>query len=132
MATFILDGRDYDIAPFKIRELRLAAPHIDRINAATDLASMAGIAEYTGEFIAVVSIGLQKIDPDLTAEEVEARMSYSELAALRGAFSAILTEAGLAPAGEIVADPGEASPKGSAKSSTSSSRQGSKAAAKAA
>ena len=32
MANLTIAGRSFEIAPFKLRELRLAAPHIDKLN----------------------------------------------------------------------------------------------------
>ena len=69
MAALTLGGRTYAIAPFKLRELRLAAPHM----------------------LAVLAVGLAGVSLD----ELQAQASLTDLEALRQAFDRVMAEAGL-------------------------------------
>lgn len=113
MAKITLDGRDFDIAPYKLGSLRKAAPIIDRINAAAgSLTTMEGTAQATADLVEVLSIGLMKIDPTLTPEALDDIVGFDDLLALRDTFTAILRESGLAPSGESKAPAPEPAPAG--------------------
>lgn len=113
MATLVIGGRSYEIAPYKLGALRKAAPHIDAINASvqametdgSDVASggIVGLLENTEHIIAIVAIGLQKIDPALTAEALDDMIGPDDMSALGVALRDILAESGLAPKGEATA-----------------------------
>ena len=103
MAELTLGGATYVIAPFRLRELRLAAPHIDRLGArAGKLDSVAAVAETAADMLAVLAVGLS----DASLETLQAQVSLEDLDALRRAFDAVMAEAGLKrPAGDPA--PGE-------------------------
>lgn len=104
MAKLIIGGQTYDIAPYKLGAMRKAAPHIDRVNAtAGALTSIEGVIESVGELLAVLSIGLVKIDPALTPEHLEEEIfGLGDAPAVREAFQAVLLESGML-AGEATA-----------------------------
>jgi hypothetical protein len=115
MAKLVIEGRSFEIAPYKIGALRRAAPHIDAINAsvqalqadvAGDVTSIVGLLENTEHIIAILSIGLEKIDPALTSEVLEEMLGPDDMAALGVALRDILAESGLAPKGEVTAPAG--------------------------
>jgi hypothetical protein len=92
MAAVTLGGRAYDIAPFRLRELRRAAPHIDRLAARQGPpTSVAAVAETAADMLAVLAAGLPEVSPG----ELEAAVSLDELDQLRAAFEAVMAEAGL-------------------------------------
>ena len=105
MAALTLGGTTYAIAPFKLRELRQAAAHIDRLAArAGNLDSVAAVAETAADMVAVLAVGIS--DADL--EALQAQVSLEDLDALRQAFDAVMVEAGLKRApSESDATPGE-------------------------
>ena len=98
MVTLTLAGRSFEIAPYKLGALRQAAPHIDAINAsAASIDSVEGLIANAEHMIAIVAIGLRKIDPALTAEALDDIIGAGDLAALGTAMRDILSESGLAP-----------------------------------
>ena len=102
MAELTLGGTTYVIAPFRLRELRLAAPYIDRLGArAGKLDSVAALAETAADMLAVLAVGVA----DASAEALQAQAALSDLDALRAAFEQTMAEAGLTRPG---AAPGEA------------------------
>lgn len=121
MAKVTIMGRDLEVAPYKIASMRKAAPFIDRINAtAGAMTTLEGLTNAAGDLCAVLAIGLVKIDPTLTAEKLEEELGIEDLAALRGAFTAILQESGMQagerpapsapePAGASTIDSGQSS-----------------------
>lgn len=109
MAKLTLAGRSFEIAPYKLGALRKAAPHIDAINAsALTIDSIEGLIENAAHIVAIVSIGLVKIDPTLTEEALEDMVGADDMGALGAALRDIMTEAGLAPKGEATAPEAEA------------------------
>ncbi len=108
MASLVIAGRSFEIAPYKLGALRRAAPHIDAINASINAASLAddgvmsitGLFENTEHIVAVIAIGLQKLDATLTAEALDDMIGADDMPALGVALRDILAEAGLAPKGE--------------------------------
>lgn len=124
MARLEIGGRAFDVAPYKLGSLRKAASHIDRINAAAgSLGTIAGMIDSTADIVAVLAIGLQKIDPTLTSDALEEMVGFDDLPALRDAFVTVLRESGMHAAGESPApspaDAAGASTRSSAPSSTS-------------
>jgi hypothetical protein len=100
MAKLTIDGRDYDIAPYKLNQMRKAAPFIDKINAtAGAMNTMEGMYESAADLIEVLAIGVSKIDPAMTAEAIGDALSGSveELKALQVTFKDLLLESGLTP-----------------------------------
>jgi hypothetical protein len=118
MARLEIGGRAFEIAPYKLGALRRAAPYIDRINAnAGALGTIEGMTDSTADIVAVLSIGLQKLDPALTPEALEEMVGFDDLPALRDAFVDVLRESGMRAAGEAPAP----SPAGGEGASTRSS-----------
>ncbi len=98
MAKVTIGGAAYDLRPFKFRELRQAAPAIDRI-AARARGGAFGLSAMTdglNDLLEVLAIGLD----GRSAEDLAADLSLSEVAGVQAAFVALLTESGLKPAGE--------------------------------
>ena len=96
MAQAIIGGRAYAVAPFKLRELRLAAPFIDRVasRARAGVAGVEGAAETAFDMLSVLAVGIEGATPEALA----AAASLEELTALRVTFDQVLAEAGLTPA----------------------------------
>lgn len=120
MATLVIGGRSFEIAPYMIGALRQAAPIIDVINAsfltweekaaaaaennsAADL--VAGMLDSIEPLVAFMAIGLQRDDPKLTAEALEKMVGIGDAAALATAYREILAESGFTPKGEAKAPP---------------------------
>jgi len=120
MAKLTIGERSFEIAPFKLGALRKAAPHIDAINASvkalapaddataedsTGDLTIVGMFENTEHILAVIAIGLQKIDATLTAEALEDMIGVDDMPTLAVALRDIMLESGLAPKGEAKAPP---------------------------
>ena len=120
MTKITLDGREFDIAPYKLGALRKAAPILDRINAASgSLDSMEVMFDSSADIIEVLAIGLVKCDPacgllsslglDQTAtasrlaEAILDMVGFGELPMIQRAFVELMQESGLAPKGEATA-----------------------------
>jgi hypothetical protein len=96
MVTVTLLGRDFDVAPYKLGALRKAAPIVERINTtAGSLTTFEGAVEAACELAALVSIGLVKLDPALTAEALEEQLGMEDMPALQKAALDILSVSGL-------------------------------------
>ncbi len=98
MAKLTIGGVDYEVHPFKFRELRKAAPAIDRIaararGAASGLASM---TEGLNDLLEVLAIGLE----GRSADDLAAELAMTEVAGVQAAFVSLLAESGLKPVGE--------------------------------
>jgi hypothetical protein len=101
MATVVIAGRSYEIAPYKLGALKQAAPHIDAINAAQgSLSTMAGMVDSAVHLIGVLAPGLAKLDPALTPAALEDLIDIGDLQAITAAVTELLRESGLAPKGE--------------------------------
>ena len=107
MAVAHIGGRAFTVAPFKLRELRAAAPHIDAVSAlaaAGRLSTVEGLATAARDMLAVLAVGID----GATVDDLEAQASLGDLAGLRETFDQVLQEAGLkrpeAPA-EVPPDP---------------------------
>lgn len=104
MATLTIEGRSFEIAPYKLGALRKAAPHIDAINAAIlSLDTLEGMLESMVHVVGVLAIGLVKIDPALTEDALADMVGMDDMPGLRDAMRDVLSEAGLAPKGEAMA-----------------------------
>jgi hypothetical protein len=99
MAVAIIGGRSYTVAPFKLRELRRAAPHIDAVSAlaaAGKLSTVQGVAAAARDMLAVLAVGIEGADVD----DLEAQASLQDLVGLRETFDQVLKAAGLTPPGD--------------------------------
>jgi len=104
MANIHVLGRDFAIAPYKLGELRRAAPFIDNIQRKTDgSGSLSDLMDSALDLLNVLSIGLVKIDPVLTADYLEANVSMDEFVGLQTAFLELSEESGLKRKGEATA-----------------------------
>lgn len=108
MAIIHILGRDFAIAPYKLGELRRAAPYIDNIQRNSDGGSLSGLMDSALDLLNVLSIGLVKIDPMLTPDYLEANVSMDEFVRLQAAFVALSEESGLTRKGEATAPPAPA------------------------
>ncbi len=98
MARLIAGGVAYDLRPFKFRELRQAAPAIDRIaaRARSGAGGLAAMTEGLNDLLEVLAIGLE----GRSAEDLAAELAMTEVAGVQAAFVSLLTESGLKPVGE--------------------------------
>jgi hypothetical protein len=96
MAKITLLGRDFDVAPYKIGAMRKAAPFITRINeTAGSMTTLEGAVEAAGDMIGFLAIGLSKIDPTLTAEQLEEQIGLNDALDLQKAMIAVIKDSGL-------------------------------------
>lgn len=110
MAKLTIGEREFNIAPFKLGQLRRVAKHIDAINSRAGTlsieATMAGVLESTEDIVLVLASGTVRIDSACDADWIDENVGFGDLPALSRAFTEVMREAGLAPsAGEA---PGEA------------------------
>jgi hypothetical protein len=103
MATLTIGGRSFEIAPYKLGALRQAAPHIDAINAAASIETIEGLMENAEHIVAILGIGLRKIDASLTPEALDDLIGADDMQMLGTALRDVLAESGLAPKGEATA-----------------------------
>lgn len=109
MAQITLLGREFDVAPYKLGAMELAAPFVDRINATIGaLTTLEGAVKVAGDLVGFVQIGLAKIDPELTVAKLKDEVGYDDLAVLQAAFSSILLASGFKAKGEVKAPPAAA------------------------
>jgi hypothetical protein len=95
MARLTLGGETYEIAPFRLRELRLAAPFIDRLSARAGApASVAAAAEGAADMLCALAVGIE----GAAADALIASASLADMDAVRETFQAVMAEAGLKPA----------------------------------
>lgn len=120
MATIHILGRDFAIAPFKLGELRRAAPFIDNIQRKAEAGSLSDLMDSAVDLLNVLSIGLVKIDPLLTPDYLEANVSMDEFIGLQTAFVELSEESGLKRKGEAPAPP-ETAPAGASSTDLPSS-----------
>jgi hypothetical protein len=122
MAKVTLLGRDFEVAPLKLADLRKAAPALDRINStAGSMSTLEGLIASMSDIAIVVSVALVKCDPEMTAQYIEENAGMPDLDALRIALETIMQESGMAPrAGEAPA-PSKAAEGASTSSSEKSS-----------
>jgi hypothetical protein len=120
MAKLQIGDRVVEIAPYKIAQLRRAAPILDQINARmAEIAGkpegvedklnelgVAGMTEVVGLFLAFIAVGTEKSDAKLTAEALEEQFGIGDLPALQATFRDICTEQGMNQSGEATAPTG--------------------------
>lgn len=98
MTKVAIAGRDYDIAPYKIAQLRKAAPFIEKVNAtAGSLSSIEGAVEVMGDLVGFLAVGIAKIDPSVTVDQLEEEIGFDDLPAIQRAFLDIMAESGFKP-----------------------------------
>ncbi len=98
MARVTIGGAAHDLRPFKFRELRLAAPAIDRIagRARAQAGGLEAMTEGLADLLEVLAIGLE----GASADDLAADLALTEVAGVQTAFADLLAESGLKPAGE--------------------------------
>ena len=94
MVAVRLLGREFEIAPYTLGELRRIAPALDRIRALEQGTTGASIATACG-LAAVVAVGLGRIDPSLTPAVLLDRLDLGDLPALEAACSQIIAASGI-------------------------------------
>lgn len=115
MAKCVIGGVAYEVAPFGFKKLRKAAKHIDLVQALLagineDEPSMVDLTEVGQQVLEIVVIGVD--DPAVTIDTLADSAKMSEIQALTGFFTEVMTEAAGGPeaAGEPapppLADPG--------------------------
>jgi hypothetical protein len=106
VARLIVGGAAYDLRPFKFRELREAAPAIDRIaaRARSNASGLAAMTEGLNDLLEVLAIGLQ----GKSADDLAADLALTEVAGVQAAFVSLLAESGLKPVGEFEPAPAPA------------------------
>jgi hypothetical protein len=89
---------DYEVRPFKFRELRQAATAIDRIaaRAGSNAGGLAAMTDGLNDLLEVLAIGLE----GRSAADLAAELAMTEVAGVQAAFVSLLTESGLKPVGE--------------------------------
>ena len=122
MATLEIGGRAFALAPFKLGDLRKAAPHIDAINAtAGALSSFEGMVNAARSIIEVLAVAVAKLDPAIDADALEDLADLGDMPALQVALKDLLEESGLAPKGEAPANSEPVAEKASKRKSGASS-----------
>ncbi len=98
MAKLTIGGVDYEVRPFKFRELRQAATAIDRIAARAGLnaGGLAAMTDGLNDLLEVLAIGLE----GRSADDLAAELAMTEVAGIQAAFVSLLAESGLKPVGE--------------------------------
>ncbi len=122
MAKLTIGGVDYEVRPFKFKQLRAAAPAIDRIGARARSGAVGGLVgttEGVADILEVLAIGID----GKSADDLEANLSMSDFAGLQKTFADLLAESGLKPAGEAkpAVEPADPSPSDLTTSSPNSS-----------
>jgi hypothetical protein len=99
MVAVRIGDRDYEVAaPYKLRQLETAAPHIDALNEAArtgDATSVAATSVMFRNMLGAILPGIQKIDPSVTLDSLIDEFDPTEWQALRDAFNAIFNRSGL-------------------------------------
>jgi hypothetical protein len=141
--TLDIEGRPYGVAPYKIAELRKAAPHIDRMNelvrAAKELhaenekrkaegqdalpPTMASAMELLHESCEILAIGLVKVDPAMTAEQLESLVDLTFQPTLQNAIRELMASSGLSSKGEATALSTSSAEEGADETSRSNSEE---------
>ncbi|AYJ86202.1 hypothetical protein D3Y57_09790 [Sphingomonas paeninsulae] len=110
MTKLIIGGRDFEVAPYKIKQLRLAAPSIDAINARagadTPITTLTEMTAMLVDFIGALIVGIQIADPTITVDWLEENIGLGDMAALQRSFKDVMAASGMAAAsGEAAAPP---------------------------
>ena len=103
MAKLSILGREFDIAPYKLGDLRRAAPFIDAIQKRSDGAGLVDVLDSAFDLLNVMSIGLVRIDPELTPDYLEQNVGMDDFVAMQASFLDVTKESGLKSAGEVKA-----------------------------
>ena len=108
----------FTLAPYRIGQLRQAAPHIDAITTAqAGLPSQDEIAEQIkagtfkleplvalmGELVGALSVGMIRGDPSLSIEAIEDQVGLGDVAEMLRAFRDVMAESGGSTTGEAPA-----------------------------
>jgi hypothetical protein len=108
MVTLELEGRDpVAVAPFKLAQLRAAAPFVDRLNELVQATSklkteskvptLEATMELLHVTVQIIAVGTAKADPSLTADALEEIVGMDHLASLQLAVFELLAQSGLGP-----------------------------------
>ena len=112
MVTITLMGRDFDVAPYRIKQLRQAAPFIMAINGKIgSLTSLEAAVDVSADMCGFLAIGMSKIDPTFTQDYLEDNVGLDAIVDLQKAVMDVLTASGLKP-GEAPAPSAEPAPQG--------------------
>ena len=104
MTKLTIGAREFDLAPYKLGQLKKAAPILDRINAnGGDIENMTGLTGALEDIVAVLAIGIAKVDPEATLDWIEDNVGIEDQAQLQAAFMELMRESGLASKGEAPA-----------------------------
>lgn len=103
MAKLVLAGRSFEIAPYDIDDMILVAPHVDAFQSLGKPTDFATLLESMKHGAAILSVGLQKIDPGITITAIVKMALADKTQALGIAVADVLAEFGLVPAGEAKA-----------------------------
>jgi hypothetical protein len=101
MVAVKIGDRSFEVAvPFKLRQIRQAAPHLDALNASAQTAetegSMVALGESLHHMLAAILPGIQKIDPSVSLDQLEDEFDPSHWSDLRAVFNAIFNGSGMA------------------------------------
>jgi len=102
MAILTIGGRSFDIAPYKLGDLKKAAKHIDAMNEVD--ASFEGAVQSGSDALAILLVGIKKLDPAMSLEELENMTGMEDLPHIASVTRTLLEESGLAK-GEATAPP---------------------------
>jgi hypothetical protein len=106
MVAITLLGETIEVAPYKLKQLRRAAPLIEKVNATLgSLSTLSGGIEVMDSLTAFVAIGAEKVRADFTFAALEDKIGMEDMPALQNAFRDILTASGF-KAGEAKAPAG--------------------------
>jgi len=103
MVTLTLAGRSFEIAPYDIDDMLVAAPHVHALKGRKRPETITESLEEIKQIAAVVTVGLKKIDPEITITSVIKMALPDGVETLSLAMQEILNEFGLKPAGEAKA-----------------------------
>jgi hypothetical protein len=110
MATLTLAGVTYTVPAYKLGALRQAAPFLDSIKDSAGDESAATSTSLMADIVGVFAVGLQKIDPKLTAEYIcDELVGPNDFPELQRAFYQLLGESGMTEEKTVDAT-GEAAP----------------------
>ena len=107
MAKLTLSGVDYEIPFYKLGALRQAAPILDKIKDSVAASSAENATSMMNEIVAVLAIGLVKLDAKLTAEYLaDELVGVADFPEVRRAFFDLMRESGMGSTpGEATAPP---------------------------
>ena len=101
MAKLTIAGREFDLAPLKLGQLKQAAPFIDKINArGAVLDTVEGMMESSSDICSALAVATIRVDAQCGIDWLLENVGFADLPAISAAFRDLLTESGLAPAGE--------------------------------